>query len=60
MTDIRTDISEFVGQAKLSCEACEFTATGTGEAMVHALTIGHTLSGQTPAGDTVTITTTEE
>jgi hypothetical protein len=48
---------EFVLMADLSCRSCDFTAEDSGEAMVHALTIGHTVSGQTPAGDTVTIST---
>lgn len=51
---------EFVLLAKLSCESCEFEAEDSGSAMVHALTIGHTVSGQTPDGDTVTISTIEE
>jgi len=50
-----TIISKFIEQAALSCESCEFEAEGTGEAMMHALTIGHIVSGQTPDGDTVTI-----
>ena len=48
---------DFVLMASLSCGACDFTAEDSGAAMVHALTIGHTVSGQTPAGDTVTIST---
>ena len=55
-----TKISEFVEQATLACESCEFEAQGTGSAMVHAMTTGHTLSGETPDGDTVTISTTDE
>lgn len=51
-----TDISTFVLQAKLSCESCEFAAENVSDAMVHALT-GHTVSGETPEGDTVTIST---
>lgn len=50
---------DFVMRASLSCESCGFTAEDSSSAMVHALTIGHTVSGQTPEGDTVTITTTE-
>jgi hypothetical protein len=51
-----TDIGEFVLAAKLSCESCEFAAENVSDAMVHALT-GHTVSGETPDGDTVTIST---
>ena len=51
-----TDISTFVLQAKLSCESCEFAAEDVSDAMVHAMS-GHVVSGQTPDGDTVTIST---
>ena len=51
-----TDISEFVLAAKLSCESCELEAESVSDAMVHAMT-GHTVSGKTPDGDTVTIST---
>jgi hypothetical protein len=52
-----TEFSKFLEQAVLTCESCDFTAEGTGAAMMHAMTIGHTVSGQTPEGDTVTIST---
>ncbi len=48
---------EFVLMAELSCGSCDFAAEDSGSAMVHALTIGHTVSGKTPEGDTVTIST---
>jgi hypothetical protein len=51
---------EFVLIAELSCESCDFTAEDSGSAMVHALTIGHTVSGETPGGDTVTISITDD
>jgi hypothetical protein len=55
-----TDISALVSQAVLSCESCEFAAENTGAAMVHAMTIGHTLSGETPEGHVVTVSIEEE
>jgi hypothetical protein len=53
------DISAFAEQAQLSCESCEFEAQGTGSAMAHAMTTGHVVSGETPEGDTVTISTVD-
>ena len=50
-----TNVSKFLEQAVLSCESCEFDAQGTGEAMMHVTATAHTVSGQTPDGDTVTI-----
>ena len=50
-----SDISEYLKVAKIACESCDFKAEDAGSAMVHALNIGHALSGETPAGDTVTI-----
>lgn len=51
---VMSDISTFVSQAHLTCESCEFVAEDTGAAMTHALT-GHVISGETPDGDTITI-----
>ena len=47
-------------KAHLTCESCEFVAEDSGSAMVHALTIGHTVSGETPDGDSVTISIEEQ
>lgn len=55
-----TEISALVSQAELSCESCEFVADSTGAAMVHAMTIGHTLSGETPEGHVVTVSIEQE
>ena len=54
-----TDITEYVKQAAFACESCEFVAEEGGTAMVHSLTIGHVLTGKTPEGDIVTISTVE-
>jgi hypothetical protein len=54
-----TDVTEYVKQAVYACESCEFEAEEGGTAMVHALTIGHVLTGKTPKGDIVTISTEE-
>lgn len=54
-----TAVSKFLEQAVLSCESCDFTGQGTGEAMMHAATTAHTVSGETPDGDTVTISIEE-
>ena len=35
-------VSKFLEQAVLACESCEFKAEGTGDAMMHAMTTGHT------------------
>ena len=53
-------ISEFVSQAALACEGCDFAAENTGEAMVHAMTTAHTVSGETPDGHVVTISIERE
>jgi hypothetical protein len=50
-----TDIGNLVSQAELSCESCEFTAENISSAMVHSMSTSHTVSGETPEGDTVTI-----
>jgi hypothetical protein len=55
-----TDISEFVKRAKLACNSCDFEAENTGSAMVHALTIGHVVSGETPDGHQVEISIERE
>ena len=55
-----TDVSQFVRDAELACEGCDYKASNAGEAMVHALTIGHTLSGTTPDGHQITISTEDE
>ena len=47
--------SKFLEQAALACESCEFEAEGTGDGMMHAMETGHTVSGQNPDGDTITI-----
>jgi hypothetical protein len=50
-----TDINSLVSQAELSCESCEFAAESISSAMAHSMTTSHTVSGETPEGDTVTI-----
>jgi hypothetical protein len=54
-----TDISEYVKQAVYACESCEFHTDEAGPAMLHALNIGHILTGETSEGSIVTISTEE-
>jgi len=55
-----TDISNFVSQAVLTCESCEFVAKDPGYGMVHAMETRHTLSGETPEGHIVSVSIEEE
>jgi hypothetical protein len=55
-----TRVGEFISQAELSCESCDLAGTNTGEAMVHAMTTGHSLTGKTPEGHEVTVSIEQE
>lgn len=57
MADV--DITEYLGNATLHCDGCEFETDDTSQAMMHALVTRHSLEGVTPDEDVITISIQE-
>lgn len=55
-----TNVNQFVQQALLTCQSCDYEGEDAGAAMVHSMNTSHTLLGATPDGHVVSISVEQE